>query len=106
MCLHDLGYFNLGDLQTIHGKGAYYISRLKLNTRIYIKNPEPEYFNNGTLKKQTEYIKLDMTQMLSDLIPDKKMEIHDAYIGRNQKLPARVIIHRLTDNLTQTRLKN
>lgn len=47
-----------------------------------------------------------MTQMLSDLIPDEKMEIHDAYIGRNQKLPARVIIHRLTDNLTQTRLKN
>ena len=65
LCLRDLGYFDLGDLQTIHDKEAYYISRLKLNTRIYIKNPEPEYFKNGTLKKQTEYIQLDMTQMMS-----------------------------------------
>ncbi|QWH10816.1 IS4 family transposase [Bacillus mycoides] len=106
LCLRDLGYFDLGDLQTIHDKKAYYISRLKLNTRIYIKNPEPEYFNNGTLKKQTEYIQLDMTQMMSGLIPGETIEIPEAYIGQNQKLPARVIIHRLTDDQTQTRLKN
>lgn len=64
LCLRDLGYFDLGDLKAAHEKEAYYISRLKLNTRIYIKNPEPEYFKNGTLKKQTEYIQLDMTQMM------------------------------------------
>ncbi|MGY3314399.1 hypothetical protein ACV242_002895 [Peribacillus simplex] len=69
LCLRDLGYFDLGDLQAIHDKDAYYISRLKLNTRIYIKNPAPEFFNNGTLKKQTEYIQVDMTQMMSSLTP-------------------------------------
>ncbi|OUA09070.1 IS4 family transposase, partial [Bacillus thuringiensis] len=106
LCLRDLGYFDLGDLQTIHDKEAYYISRLKLNTRIYIKNSEPEYFNNGTLKKQTEYIQLDMAQMMSGLIPGETIEIPEAYIGQNQKLPARVIFHRLTDDQTQTRLKN
>lgn len=106
LCLRDLGYFDLGDLQAIHDKDAYYISRLKLNTRIYIKNPEPEFFNNGTIKKQTEYIQLDMTQMMSGLTPGETMEIPKAYIGQNQKLPARVIIHRLTDDQTQTRLKN
>ncbi|ACP12019.1 transposase DDE domain protein (plasmid) [Bacillus anthracis str. Vollum] len=92
LCLRDLGYFDLGDLQTIHDKEAYYISRLKLNTRIYTKNPKPEYFNNGTVKKQTEYIQLDMTQMLSGLIPGETMEIPEAYIGQNQKLPARVCV--------------
>jgi len=54
LCLRDLGYLDLGDLgdlQALHDKKAYYISRLKLNTSIYIKNPEPEYFNNGTFKK-------------------------------------------------------
>ncbi|MGE8081226.1 IS4 family transposase [Peribacillus loiseleuriae] len=106
LCLRDLGYFDLSDLQSIHDKEAYYISRLKLNTRIYIKNPEPEYFKNGTLKKQTEYIQLDMTQMMSDLVPDEALEIPEAYIGQNQKLPTRVMIHRLTDDQTQTRLKN
>ncbi len=53
LCLRDLGYFDLGDLQAIHDKKAYYISRLKLNTRIYIKNPEPEYFKNGTWNDAT-----------------------------------------------------
>lgn len=104
--MRDLGYFDLSDLQAIHDKKAYYISRLKLNTRIYIKNPEPKYFNNGTLKKKTEYIQLDMTQMMSGLPPGETMEIPEAYIGQNQKLPARVIIHRLTDDQTKTRLKN
>ena len=47
-----------------------------------------------------------MTQMMSGLIPGETMEISEAYIGQNQKLPARVIIHRLTENQTQTRLKN
>ena len=106
LCLRDLGYFDLGDLQTIHDKEAYYISRLKLNTRIYIKNPEPEYFKNGTLKKQTEYIQLDMTQMMADLTPGETIEVHEANIGHIQKLPTRVIIHRLTDDQTQTRLQN
>lgn len=106
LCLRDLGYFDLGDLQAIHEKEAYYISRLKLNTRIYIKNPAPETFKNGTLKKQTEYIQLDMTQMMSGLTPGETIEIHDGYIGQYQKLPARVIIHRLTDDQTQIRLKN
>ncbi len=106
LCLRDLGYFDLQDLQAIHGKEAYYISRLKLNTRIYIKNPEPEYFKNGTLKKQTEYIQLDMAHIMKELEPGETMEILEAYIGQIQKLPTRVIIHRLTNDQTETRLKN
>jgi hypothetical protein len=62
----------------LSGQFLYFISRLKLNTRIYIKNPEPEFFNNGTLKKQTEYIQLDMTQMMSvlTLVKRWKSPIH------------------------------
>ncbi len=106
LCLRDLGYFDLKDLQAIHDKEAYYISRLKLNTRVYVKNPEPEYFKNGTLKKQTEYLQLHMTEFMHQLEQGETMEIPDAYIGQNQKLPARVILHRLTEDQTQTRLKN
>lgn len=47
-----------------------------------------------------------MTQMMSNLTPSETLEIPEAYIGQNQKLRARVIIHRLTDDQTQTRLKN
>src|SRR5699024_9643069 len=105
LCLRDLGYFDLGDLQAIHDKKAYYISRLKLNTRIYLKNPMPETFKNGTVKKQTEYIQLDMTQIIAELTTGETIEIDEAYIGQKQKLPTRVIIHRLTDDQTPIRLK-
>ncbi len=106
LCLRDLGYFDLRDLQAIHEKEAYYISRLKLNTRIYIKNPDPEYFKNGTMKKQTEYIQLDMAQIMKELEPGETMEISEAYIGQIQKVSTRVIVHRLTNDQTETRLKN
>jgi len=105
LCPCDLGYFDLRDLQAIHKKEAYYISRLKLNTRIYIKNPEPDYVKNGTMKKQTEYIRLDMAQIMKELEPGETIEFSEAYIDQIQKLPTRVIIHRLTNNQTETRLK-
>ena len=47
-----------------------------------------------------------MKQMMSNLTSGETMEIPEGYIDQNQKLPARVIIHRLTDDQTQTRLKN
>ncbi len=106
LCLRDLGYFDLRDLQAIHELRAYYISRFHINTCIYVKNPEPEYFKNGTLKKQTEYTQLDMVQIMEELEPGETIEIPEAYIGQIQKLPTRVIIHRLTNDQTETRLKN
>lgn len=47
-----------------------------------------------------------MVQIMSGLTPGETIEIPEAYIVQNQKLPARAIFHRLTDNQTQTRLKN
>lgn len=47
-----------------------------------------------------------MKQMMSGLIPGETLEITEAYIGQKQKFPTRVMIHRLTDDQTQTRLKN
>ncbi|EEL02863.1 Transposase for insertion sequence element IS231B [Bacillus cereus BDRD-ST196] len=66
---------------------------MKLNSRIYRKNDEPEYFRNGTVKKGTLYIQLDMEELMNQLPPGQTMEISEAYIGQYQKLPARVNIH-------------
>lgn len=49
--IRDVGYFDLHDLQKMNDEGAYYVSRLKLNTRIYLKNDKPEFFRNGTINK-------------------------------------------------------
>lgn len=103
--IQDLGYFDLHDLQKIHDKGAYYVTRLKLNSRIYRKNDEPEYFRNGTVKKGTLYIPFDMEELMNQLHPGQTIEISEAHIGQYQKLPDRVIIHRLTKEQTEKRLK-
>ena len=44
LCIRDLGYFSLEDLDRNGSTGTYFISRLKLNTNVYIKNPNPAFF--------------------------------------------------------------
>ncbi|PKJ55677.1 IS4 family transposase [Bacillus sp. SN10] len=106
LCIRDLGYFHLKDLQHIQDKKAYYISRIKSNTRIYQKNCKPDYFQVGRIKKGTEYIQLDMEVLMSSLQPGQTYEISDAYVGMTDKVPTRVIVHRLTDEQQQKRLRD
>ncbi|MGA5716538.1 IS4 family transposase [Bacillus bombysepticus] len=104
LCIRDLGYFHLKDLQHIQDKKAYYISRIKSNTRIYQKNPNPDYFQDGRIKKGTEYIQIDMEVLMNTLQPGQTCEISNAYVGMTDKVPTRVIVHRLTKEQQQKRL--
>ncbi|MED2915233.1 IS4-like element IS231Y family transposase [Bacillus thuringiensis] len=101
LCIRDLGYFHLKDLQYIQDQKAYYISRIKSNTRIYQKNPNPDYFRDGRIKKGTEYIQIDMEVLMNSLQPGQTYEISDAYVGMTDKVPTRVIVHRLTKEQQQ-----
>ena len=47
-----------------------------------------------------------MAQLMATLTPGQTIEIDERYIGQKQNIPTRVIIHRLTNDQTQTRLKN
>ncbi|SPT76292.1 transposase [Bacillus cereus] len=95
----DLGYFSLEDLDQMYQRGIYYISRLKLNMNVYVKNPDPEYFKNGAIKKQSEYIQIqiDVKQLLNQLHRGETFELKHAYIGDKQQLFARVIFNGLTE---------
>ncbi|OFC99100.1 transposase for insertion sequence element IS231A [Bacillus thuringiensis] len=104
LCIRDLGYFHLKDLQHIQDKKAYYISRIKSNTRIYQKNPDPDYFQDGRIKKGTEYIQIDMETLMNSFQPGQTCEIFNAYVGMNDKVSTRVIVHRLTKEQQQKRL--
>ncbi len=93
LCIRDLGYYSLDDLDQMDQRGVYYISRLKLNNMVYIKNEFPEYFRNGTAKKQSQYIKVDLEHIMNTLKPGQVYEIKDAYIGKDKKLFTRVIMY-------------
>ncbi|WP_041488758.1 IS4 family transposase, partial [Bacillus pseudomycoides] len=94
------------DLQHIQEKKAYYISRIKSNTRIYQKNPNPDHFQDGRIKKNTQYIQLDIENLMNSLHSGQTYEITDAYVGMNDKVPTRVIVHRLTKEQQQKRLRD
>lgn len=47
-----------------------------------------------------------MAHILNELEPGETIELSEAYVGQIQKLPTRVIIHRLTNEQTKTRLNN
>ncbi|HDR7613558.1 TPA: IS4 family transposase [Bacillus mycoides] len=105
LCIRDLGYYSLEDLDQMDQRGVYYISRLKLNNMVYIKNEFPEYFRNGTVKKQSQHIKVDLEHIMNTLQPGQVYEMKNAYIGRDKKLFTRVIIYRLTEKQLHERRK-
>ncbi|WP_081003393.1 transposase [Aneurinibacillus migulanus] len=47
LCIRDLGYFSLGNFKEIEERDAFYVSRLKVNVRVYEKNENMERFKDG-----------------------------------------------------------
>ncbi|MGG0260722.1 IS4-like element IS231O family transposase [Bacillus mycoides] len=105
LCIRDLGYFSLEDLDQMDQRGTYYISRLKLNTNVYVKNPNPEYFKNGDIKKQTEYMKVNLEMMVGRLLPGETYEVGNVYVGDQKVLFARLVLYRLTEQQLRERRK-
>ncbi|MEN1935160.1 IS4 family transposase [Paenibacillus sp. 102] len=104
LCIRDLGYFSLKDLDQMDQRGVFYVSRLKLNNRVYLKNESPEFFLDGTVKKQSLYVLLNLEDIMHQIKPGDTYEIRNAYIGQ-QKLPSRVVIYRLTSTQIHKRRK-
>lgn len=84
LVLKDLGYFKMDDLKFIESSDAYYISKVKKHTVIYI--------NDG--KKCSQ---VDILEKVKDLKPGQILDIPDSYIGANKKLKSRLIITRLSE---------
>ncbi|MED3244806.1 IS4 family transposase, partial [Bacillus thuringiensis] len=77
----------------------------KLNTNVYIKNPTPAFFHNGTIKKQTEYVKINLQMMMERLLPGETYEVGNVYVGDQKVLFARLVLYRLTEKQLRERRK-
>lgn len=104
LSLADLGYYKSDFLKKINKKEAFYISKIKNNTSIYIKNPEPElYKTTGNIKKSTEFIKTDIYKFIEELEDGQTIELNDVYIGSAKELKPRLIITKLSKEQTEKR---
>lgn len=95
--LADLGYFKVEYLKRIAKSGSSFISKVKSNTSLYIKNPNPERYKVGSIKKSSEYIKIDILELAKPLAEGETIELKDIYIGSKKELKSRLIVTKLTE---------
>lgn len=107
LAIKDLGYYSFKHFKTIEKMDSYYLSRLKLNTSLYYKNPTPEKFKDGRIKKTSEYIKIDLLEEVAKLKENESKEL-SVYIGGegNTKIKTRVIIYKLPESLVAQKRMN
>jgi hypothetical protein len=101
--LSDLGYYNTDYLKKIHDKKAFFISKLKSTSSVYKKNLVPKLKKNGNIIKSTEYIKIDIFEIIKPLADGETIEIKDIYIGSKKELKSRLIITKLSEENKQKR---
>ncbi len=75
--LADLGYLKIDYLKKLQKNGASFISKVKSNTVLYIKNKKPERYKTGGIKKLSRYIKLDILELSKPLIEGETIELKD-----------------------------
>jgi hypothetical protein len=104
--LADLGYYKIDYLKNVHKKGAFYISKIKSTTPLYIKNSNPKQTKKGKIVKSSEYTRIDALEIIKPLADGETIELKDIYIGSNKELKSRLIITKLSeDNKRKRNLK-
>lgn len=96
LILQDLGYFKCDIFREIVKKQAFYISRARVDTMIYVDSPTPVYGKNGELIKKYAYMRIYLEEEVKTM---KRGEIRDfpsVYIGKYQRMPSRLLIYRMT----------
>ncbi|MEB9593708.1 IS4 family transposase [Bacillus cereus] len=102
--IRDLGYFRLQDFKSIQDKQGYYLSRLKLPTKIYRKEFETVVFKTKPAQLKPVYIQIHLEDIMKQLQPGQVYELHDVYVGSKDKLPTRIVVYRCTEEQKQKRL--
>lgn len=66
-----------------------------------MKNQPPKKYKFGTIKKYSEYIKIDIIKLAAYEI----IELNDIYIGSKKELKNRLIVRKLTEK-TNVKIEN
>lgn len=87
----DLGYYKLDHFAQIEQAGAYWLSRYKTKTNLYIKA------ENGELTRLNLIDYLDGQTI--------NLELPEVYLGKEKKLPCRLLIQPVPEEVKQERLE-
>lgn len=83
--IEDLGYFRIDRLKEIHEHGAYFLSRIKFNVNMFVKD-------NGNFEK------IQIIKIIQKLKVDEAIGI-DVFIGEDEKYPVRLVLEKVSAEL-------
>ncbi len=101
--LEDLWYFKAEHFKYIEKCGAYYLSKIRSTTAMYIKNDSPEIMSNGKIRKDSLYKRIDIEEIVKPLVEGQTIELLDIYIGKTTKFKTRLIVTKLTTECKKKR---
>jgi len=88
--ISDLGYYVLKDFKSADYLGAYFLSRYKFKTNVYLKKEDKNKFDLiSYLSKQKGNI----------------IEFDEIYIGKKERLKSRMICYRLPNDVVNNRIR-
>lgn len=93
LCLKDLGYFKIEHIEEIDGKHAFYISKVRSNVNVYIKNQDD----------RKGYALVDLSKLVEPLAEGEILEIPEVYIGKGKKIKSRLILTKLSEKSKEKR---
>jgi hypothetical protein len=105
LILRDLGYFSIEEFEAIEKSDAFYISRLKPNVAVYVKNNNVQYYKNGIVKKSSVFNRINLKDIMNTMKPGEMTELVDVFIGRDSKFKTRLILYKLTEKQLLERTK-
>jgi hypothetical protein len=85
LCLEDLGYITHQHLEEVIKEQAYFLCRLNYCTSLFIM-------------KDGQYYPMDMDRIVRKMKNGQMMDLH-AYLGRKNKIPVRVILERVPNEV-------
>ena len=92
LCLQDLGYFSFDQFEEIAGNGGFFISKLRSDVYIALKNPFPSFHSNGEVVQSSLYHRIDLAALCKKLTPGEYLELEGVHFGRDAHFSARCIL--------------
>lgn len=105
LCMQDLGYFSIKQLKKIDEHNAYFISKIRNDAYVSLKNPFPSYYKNGNVVKNSEYQRIDLVELCRNLKPGEILELEGIYFGLDAHFPSRCIIFSQGEEEKKARIK-
>ncbi|QSB08459.1 IS4 family transposase [Lysinibacillus fusiformis] len=97
LVLQDLGYFQFDFFKKVHAKGAFYITKTKKDTQLFVEVSHPPRHPNGKLIESRRYKQIHLEEIALDMVRGEYKEWSQLFVGRHEKMPARCILYRLSE---------